>query len=261
MWVVETHCHLDFPQFEGDLDGVLRRAREAGVFYMITIGTSVESSRKAVELAHRYECVYAAIGVHPHDADKVDDNTLAELEELGQDAKVVAVGEVGLDFYRNLSPRQTQERVFREFIKLAKRLNKPLILHTRDATKEVLKILEAEGAPQRRGVFHCWASSVKNAKRAVELGFQISFAGNITFKNAEQLRQKAAGIGLEHLMLETDAPFLAPEPHRGKRCEPAYVVFVGRKLAEIFGVSYDEVARVTTRNAVRLFGLPEVKDG
>ena len=261
MWVVETHCHLDFPQFEGDLDGVLRRAREAGVFYMITIGTSVESSRKAVELAHRYECVYAAIGVHPHDADKVDDDALAELEELGQDAKVVAVGEVGLDFYRNLSPRQTQERVFREFIKLAKRLNKPLILHTRDATKEVLKILEAEGAPQRRGVFHCWASSVKNAKRAVELGFQISFAGNITFKNAEQLRQKAAGIGLEHLMLETDAPFLAPEPYRGKRCEPAYVVLVARKLAEIFAVPYDEVARVTTRNAVKLFGLPEVKDG
>ncbi|RKY15322.1 MAG: hydrolase TatD [Planctomycetota bacterium] len=261
MWVVETHCHLDFPQFEGDLEAVLKHAREAGVLYMVTIGTSLESSRRAVELAYRYENVYATVGVHPHDAEKVNEATLTELEELGRNEKVVAVGEVGLDFYRNLSPRQIQERVFREFINLAKRLNKPLVLHTRDATKEVLKILEEEGAPQKRGVFHCWASSVKNAKRAVELGFHISFAGNITFKNAEQLRRKAAGIGLQHLMVETDAPFLAPEPHRGKRCEPAYVVLVARKLAEIFAVPYDEVARVTTRNAVKLFRLPEVQDG
>lgn len=256
MFLVETHCHLDFPQFSEDLDDVVRRAYDCGVRYMITIGTSVESSQRAVELAHKYDGVFAAIGVHPHDADKVDDAALNTLEELGRDERVVAVGEVGLDFYRNLSSRDVQEGVFKEFLELAEKLDKPVILHSRDATKEVLRIVEGS-LPPRRGVFHCWASSPKNARRAIELGFKISFAGNITFKNAENLRKKAAIIGLQNLMLETDAPFLAPEPHRGKRCEPSYVALVAKKLSEIFGVPFDEVARVTTENAVKVFGLPE----
>ena len=258
MILVDTHAHLDFPQFDDDREEVLERARRAGVRWVVNVGASLQASRVAVELARTHDGVFAAVGVHPHDAKDVDERTLQEVEELAREDVVVAVGEVGLDFYRNLSPRGAQEYAFKAFLEIAERVGKPVIIHARDATSEVLRLLEEEGPiPSRRGVFHCWSSSVANAARATGMGFLVSVTGNVTYPNAGKLRRKVAAIGLSSLMVETDAPFLAPQVHRGKRCEPAHVLLVAEELAGIFGAPLEEVARVTTSNATRLFGLPE----
>jgi TatD DNase family protein len=256
MLFVETHSHLDFDEFDADREEVIKRALDAGVRILINVGASLDSSKRAVELAHKYPCIFAAVSVHPHDSHTVDDKVLAEIDELASDLRVVAIGETGLDFYRNLSPQEVQKRVFLDFIAIAKKHNKPLIVHSRDSTSEAISVI-AETKPTAGGVFHCYSSSVENAKRIFQLGFLVSVAGNITFSNAEKLRSKIAQLPIENLMLETDSPYLAPQQYRGKRCEPAYIPLVASEVARLHALSIETVAEITTKNAKRVFRISE----
>ncbi|MCX7704574.1 MAG: TatD family hydrolase, partial [Planctomycetota bacterium] len=248
--------HLDFEEFDSDREEAIHRALDAGVKVIINVGASLDSSRKAVELAHKYKSVFAAVSVHPHDAQNVDDSVLYEIDSLAGDPRVVAIGETGLDFYRNLSARDVQERVFSAFIEIARKHNKPLIVHSRDSTAEAIEFIAKNRLPAG-GVFHCFSSSVENAKRLFSLGFLISVAGNITFSNAEKLRFKISQLPLENLMLETDCPYLAPHPFRGRRCEPLYIPLIATQIAQLFNTTVEIVAEVTTRNALKLFRISE----
>jgi TatD DNase family protein len=258
--LVDTHAHLDFPKFDADRPQVVERARAAGVAAIVNVGTDLVSSQRAVELAARYDLVYAAVGMHPHDAKKLDGAVLAELRDLAQRPKVVAVGEIGLDFYRDLSPRDTQRRAFQAQLAWAIRLGKPVIIHDRDAHGEIMEILTdwASGLGDsplaaRPGVLHTFSGDLNMAERAIELGFYISVSGPVTYKNARQLPDIVRTIPQDHLLVETDCPFLAPHPHRGERNEPAYVRLVAERVASLKGVSFEELAGVTTANAQRLF--------
>ncbi len=258
--LVDTHAHLDFNKFDGDREAVLRRAREAGVTTILTVGVDLPSSRRAVELAARYEGVYAAVGVHPHDAKSLDGAALAALRDLARRPQVVAVGEIGLDFYRDLSPRDVQRRAFRAQLAWAAKLGKPVIIHDREAHDEVLSILTdwaagLRGSPLtgRAGVLHTFSGDREMAERAIELGFYLSISGPVTYKNARRLSEIVAALPLDRLLVETDCPFLAPHPHRGKRNEPAYVRLVAERVAELQNVTLDELAEATTANAYRLF--------
>jgi TatD DNase family protein len=250
---IDTHAHLDFPEFSGDVADVVERALDSGVGRIINIGTSVQSSREVIKLAERFESCYATIGVHPHDAKDVVGDSFGELEKLGRHEKVVAVGEIGLDFYRNLSPREVQEKVFERLLDLAQSLDLPVVIHARDATAECLDILEKRRG--LRGVMHCFSSSPANAARAVEKGLLVSCCGQITYPNAEKLREKFSEISPENFMLETDAPFLAPQQHRGQRNEPSYIPLIAGAYAEVFHISVEELEEITTRNAQALFGV------
>ena len=250
---VDTHAHLDFPQFENDLDDTVRRAIDSGVTRIINIGTSVESSRKVVEIAEQFDYCFAAVGVHPHDAKDVDENTIKELEKIGRHEKVVAIGEIGLDFYRNLSPKDTQKQAFNMLLDLAETLELPVVIHSRDATSQSLEILSSRSG--LRGVFHCFSSSHAKARNVLEMGFLISCCGQVTFPNADKLREKFTRIPHEKFMLETDCPFLAPQKYRGQRNEPAYIPLIAEKYAEVFGIPVQELEKITTRNAEELFGI------
>ncbi len=257
--LIDTHTHLDFDQFDADRNNVIYRAKQADVAGMITIGIDLDTSLKAMEIAEQYTNVFAAAGIHPHDAGEAKDEDLERLRELYQHPGVVAIGEVGLDFYRNLTKPDIQRKTFRFFLELAKELDLPLIIHTRDADNEILSILREKGKRGWRGVFHCFSGDVKMAEQVLDMGFYISFTGNITFKNSNSAAV-AKHIPVERLLVETDCPFMAPVPHRGKRNEPAYVQFVAQRLAEIKGVSFENLARTTTKNAVELFGLDLVDE-
>jgi TatD DNase family protein len=250
---VDTHAHLDFPQFDSDIADTVRRAADNGVTRIINIGTSLESSRKVVDIADQFQGCYAAVGVHPHDAKDVDERCLQDLEELGRHAKVVAVGEIGLDFYRNLSPREAQVTAFEKLIDLAQTLELPLVVHARDATSQCLEILSKRS--RLRGVMHCFSSSPANAQRAFDMGLFVSCCGQVTYPNADKLREKIAQIPPGKFMLETDAPFLAPQQHRGKRNEPAYIPLIAEAYAGVFGIPLEKLAEVTTKNAKEVFGI------
>jgi len=253
---IDTHCHLDFKDFDADRDEVINRARGAGVGGMISVGSSLEGSRRCVQLAQRYDCIVASVGVHPHDAQTVDILCLKELEELASRDKVVAIGEVGLDYYRTLSPRDTQKKIFRNFLSLAQKLDLPLILHDRDAHEDMLAILREEFPGKGvRGVMHCFSGDETLLRQCLDLGLNVSFTTNLTFKNAQRLRDLAKQVPIEKLLLETDAPFLAPQAHRGARNEPAYVTYLAEELSRLYGLSAEDVGRVTTHNANALFKL------
>ncbi|MBN1660884.1 MAG: TatD family hydrolase [Anaerolineae bacterium] len=262
--LIDTHAHLDFHQFDHDRDAVLRRARDAGVRTIITIGTDVATSRAAVNLAARYAGLFATVGMHPHDAKALDGEALAALRDLGRRPEVVAIGEIGLDFYRDRSPHDVQRRAFRAQLAWAAALGKPVVIHDRDAHDEVMSILVDWAAGLKRtplagraGVLHTFSGDVSMARRALAAGFYISVSGPVTYKNARDLPDVVRTVPLDRLLVETDCPFLAPEPHRGKRNEPAYVSFVASRIADLKGVPIDQVARATTENARRLFQLPE----
>lgn len=257
--LIDTHTHLDFDQFDADRKDVITRAKEADVAGMITIGINLETSLKAVRIAEKHSNVFAAAGIHPHDAGEAEKEDLNRIIELYQNPKVVAIGEVGLDFYRNLTEPEIQRKIFRSFLDLAKELDLPLIIHTRDAEDEILSILREKGKQGWRGVFHCFPGDVRMAEQVLDMGFYISFTGNITFKNTKSAAV-AKHIPVERLMVETDCPFMAPVPHRGRRNEPAFVQHVAQKIAEVKGISFEEVARATTKNAMDLFGLELVID-
>jgi len=252
--LIDTHAHLDFDRFDADRQDVILRAGEARVVGIINIAIDYESAKKSIAIAERFPNIYATVGVHPHDVAQIDEEQLGPLRELLDHPKVVAIGEVGLDFYRNISPPEVQRRYLRLFLGWARETGKPLVIHTREAEEDVLAILKEQNNSGWRGVFHCFSGDLKMAGKVLDLGFFISFTGNITFKNSRSV-EVMREVPIEKMLLETDSPFLSPVPHRGKRNEPAYVHFVAQKIAEVKGLPMDEVARITSENAQELFGF------
>jgi TatD DNase family protein len=252
----DTHAHLDLePLCDAEAE-VVRRAREAGVSRIVTIGIGPDSSERAIAIAHRHAGVYAAVGLHPHDASSRSEDLLARLEELSRCDKVVGIGETGLDFFRDRSPRDAQRAAFREQIRLARRRGLPVVVHDREAHDEILSILGEENAAEVGGIIHCFSGDYDMARRAIGMNFLVSIPGAITYKGSETQAEAVGKIPLEKLLIETDCPFLAPLPYRGKPNEPAYVPLVARKIAEIKGVSAEDVGRVTALNALRIFRIP-----
>ncbi len=256
MPLVDTHAHLHFPEFAADLAAVLERARATGVVAMVTVGTDRETNPAAVALAERLPQVYATVGIHPHDAGDATDADFEAMERLARSAKVVALGEMGLDFFRDLSPRDTQEEVFHRQLELARRLARPVVVHCRDAHEATLAILNEAGAGAIGGVMHCFSGDTEMAKRCLDLGLFISLAGPVTYKNARALPDVARFVPEDRLVVETDCPFLPPQPHRGQRNEPAWVALTSARVAALRGAPPEAFAAATTRNAARLFGLP-----
>lgn len=252
--LIDTHCHLTAID-ESALPGVFHNAEQCGVKRMLCVGAGdgTTSAEKAVRLAEQFPFVVASVGIHPHDA--LAEERLSVIEGLLSHPKVVAIGETGLDFFRDWAPKEKQLSLFQNTIELAKKFNKPIIIHCRDAVSEVIKMLRSCHAETVGGVFHCYSETAEIAKQLLELNFLVSFTGNITFKKSQALREAARDIPLDQIMLETDSPYMAPEPFRGKPSEPMHVYQVALRLAEIKGVSIEEVARVTTNNAVKLFKL------
>jgi TatD DNase family protein len=251
----DTHAHLHFPDFDADRAEVMARARQAGVTRMLTIGTEVPTSRAAIALARVEPDVWAAVGVHPHDAAEADETVLSEIACLVGESRVVAVGEIGLDFFRNLSPRDAQERVFRHLIGVARRARKPVIVHCRDAHAEVLAILGEERAGEVGGIMHCFSGDVAVARRCLDLGLLVSLAGPVTYPNARALPEVARFVPADRLVVETDCPFLPPQGYRGKRNEPAYLALTAGRVAELRGEPLEEFARRGSENACRLLGI------
>jgi TatD DNase family protein len=251
--LIDSHAHLDFRQFDDDREKVIERARKAGVVTIVNIGTSPASSRTSVALAERYDFIYATVGVHPHDAKVVTPPVLDELRSLAQHRKVVAVGEIGLDYYRDLSPRPVQRRVFDEQLALAAELGLPVIVHSRDAHDDVLAALrDWKGT----GVLHSYSAGPRLLEEVLALGFSVGISGPVTFPKADALRAVAATVPMERLLVETDCPYLTPKPYRGRRNEPAYVQYVAEAVALAREASPVDVAQATTDNARRLFGIP-----
>ncbi len=252
----DTHAHLDLDPLCRGEEAVVRRAREAGVSRIVTVGIDPESSERAVAIAHRHGGVFASVGIHPHDAKDCSGEALGRIEELSRCDQVVAIGETGLDFYRDRSPRDAQRAAFREQIRLARRTGLPVVVHDRDAHAECLAILKEEKAGEVGGIFHCFSGDLAMAREAVRMNFLVSVPGAITYRGAERQVEAVRGIPLDHLLIETDCPFLAPVPHRGKTNEPSFVPLVAEAVARIRGLSPEDVGRVTTRNALRLFRIP-----
>lgn len=252
----DTHAHLHFPDFAPDLPAVLERARVAGVRRFLTIGTDVETSRAAVTLAAREPDVWASVGIHPHDAEGADDAALGEIARLACAPRVVAVGEIGLDWFRNLSPRAAQEAAFRRQIALARAVGRPVLVHCREAHADVLRILDEERAAERGGIMHCFSGDVAVARRCLELGFLVSLAGPVTYPNARALPEVARWMPADRLVIETDCPYLPPQAYRGQRNEPAYLVLTAARVAELRGEDLLALAARLTANACAMLGVP-----
>lgn len=252
--LIDTHCHLDFPEFDTDRDAVLGRARDEGIGYIINIGSSIKGSLASLELSREYEFVFATVGIHPHDADSFTPQDEARLRELAGDKKVVAIGEIGLDFYRNYSNSLNQKNLFSSLIKLAKDLDLPLVVHSRDAQEDTLKILK--DAMVSRAVVHCFSGGADFLKNCLDLGFFVSFTCNVTYKKAEALREIVKLTPIERIFLETDAPYLSPEGLRGRRNEPLNIGLLAQTIAKIKNITKEEVASATTANARKFFNLP-----
>ncbi|MBM3473129.1 MAG: TatD family deoxyribonuclease [Armatimonadetes bacterium] len=250
---IDTHAHMNLPEFRLDTVKALHRAEHAGVRRVVNIGTQIDSSRRAIALAEQHEGLFATVGVHPHDASSCDAETIAELRRLCEHPKVVAVGEVGLDFYRDLSPRPVQVEVFKRLIELAWETSLPIIVHDREADEEVLTILEAECPDDMGGVLHCYSAGPDLLERTLALGFHIGIDGPVTYTTAGALRKVAARAPLDRILLETDCPYLAPKGRDRNQNEPAFLPDIAAKIAEVRGLTPTEVAAATTANALRLF--------
>lgn len=253
--LIDTHAHLQDEQYKDDLKDVLQRADDAGLEKIVCVGCDYESSCQALELARSFPRVYAVVGVHPHDSRELTGEMLAKLYEMAKDPRVVAIGEIGLDFYRDLSPREQQRKAFIEQIKLAEELYKPVVIHDRDAHQEIMEIIKKEKAGRNEGIMHCFSGHLPMAVDLMKQGFYVSFAGPLTFKNSKKTVEVAAKIPQERMLIETDCPYLTPEPFRGKRNEPAHVSYVAAKLAEIRQKSTEEIAYVTSLNARKVFRI------
>jgi len=258
--LIDTHCHLDFPDFDHDREAVIEKARQEAVAYIINIGSSLDASKRALELAQRYDFIYATLGLHPHEAQDCSLSALEELKALARNRRVVAIGEIGLDYYFREPPRKgiktLQESLFRTLIGIARERGLPLVIHSRDADSDLLRILKDEYKDGKiRGVVHCFSSDEQFLKTCLELGLCVSFTCNITYKKADNLRYLVKVVPLNRLLLETDAPFLSPQVCRGMRNEPANVKILAEEIARIKNLDFNEVAETTTRNAKELFSL------
>ncbi|MGG0464749.1 TatD family hydrolase [Priestia aryabhattai] len=251
----DTHVHLNAEQYEDDLQEVINRALEKGVQNMVVVGFDEPTIKKAIQIAETYEFIYASVGWHPVDAIDMTDEHLAWIEELAQHPKVVALGEMGLDYHWDKSPKEVQKDVFRRQIRLARKVNLPIIIHNRDATEDVVTILKEEHVEEVGGIMHCFTGSIEVAKKCMDMNMYISFGGPVTFKNAKKPKEVAAELPLDKLLIETDCPYLTPHPFRGKRNEPGYVSYVAEQIAELKGITYEELADITTANAKKLFGI------
>jgi len=255
---IDSHCHIDGPEFDADRDEVIARARDAGVTTMLNVGTGDPQSgafERAVEIANRHDDIYAAVGVHPHDAKVFDDAAATRLTDLvKRNNKVIAWGEIGLDYHYDHSPSEVQREIFRRQLRIARDLNLPVVIHSREADDDTISALREElNGYDRAGVLHCFGGSLQMAREAIALGFYISFAGNLTFKKADNLREIARALPLDRLLVETDCPYLTPVPYRGKRNEPARVIETAKCLAVIHGRSLEEISRITGENFGTLF--------
>jgi TatD DNase family protein len=257
MTLTDTHCHLDFYDFDGDRDSTLARAWDSGITQILVPGIDLQSSQAAIELSEVHRQIYAAVGVHPNSANNWDMRTIGFLDEMSSHPKVVAVGEIGLDYYRDRSPPLLQKRIFKEQLNLARHLRLPVVIHTRNANPKdrtcIAETLDILSEAQVAGVLHSFSGNIFEAKRAIDLGFFIGITGPVTFKNAVELQKVVACVPLESLLIETDSPFMTPLPYRGQRNEPAYVRFIAEKIGEIHNQSPDSVAEITAANARRLF--------
>jgi len=255
--LIDSHAHIQGKEYAGEAAAVIGRAREAGVETIIAVGGAgdMSSNTEAIALADAFPNIYATVGMHPHDAKDVGEDELRALHELIKHAKVVAVGETGLDYYYNHSPREVQRRIFSQFIRIARETRLPIVVHERDAAQEAAELLRAEGGGELRGVIHCFTGNYEAARAYLDLGFYLSFSGIITFKKAEPLRDVIRKIPLDRMLVETDAPYLTPVPHRGRRNEPAYVRLVAETAANVRGITVEEVGRITSANAQNLFKI------
>ena len=250
--LVDTHCHLYFDELSKDLDGVLNRAQELGVTTFICVGTDLSDSIESFNLAQQYENIYSTAGIHPHDAEKAENNYINKLRDLLANEKIVAVGEMGLDYFRNISNPHSQKIIFKDQLQLAQEINKPIVFHNREADEDIINILS--DFSNVKGVAHCFSSSYEVAMKLIDMGFYISFSGNLTFKNSH-LPKVAKKLPLDRLLVETDSPFLSPVPFRGKTNEPGRTRYVAEKLAEIFSSDIENISTITTKNAKKLFNL------
>ena len=253
--IIDTHTHLDAHAFDEDREAIIRRAREAGVDRMINIGFNRETIPTTMELAETHDFIYAAVGWHPVDSIHMKPEDLEWIASLCKHEKVVAIGEIGLDYHWDTSPKDVQQRVFREQINLAREVGKPIIIHNRDAHEDIVKILKEERAEEVGGVMHCFSGSWETARQCLDLGFYISLGGPVTFKNARVPKEVLKHVPLDRLLIETDCPYLAPHPNRGKRNEPSYVRYVAEAAAEMKGKTLEEISRITTENAEKCFRL------
>jgi TatD DNase family protein len=259
--LIDTHAHLDFPELSKDLTAVLERAAGNDVKEIITIGIDLESSRKAVKLAQSIDNVFATVGIHPHDAFRLDEGSRSKFLDLARQNRVLAIGEIGLDFYRDRQPRAIQKECLRQQLEMACEVRLPGVFHIRDAYEDFLEIIPDYLPRLAGGVLHCFSGDWAMAKRCLDLGFYLSVPGTVTFSKAATIQEVARRAPLDRLLIETDAPYLAPVPFRGKTNEPSYVVYTARKIAELRQCSFEEVARQTTRNAHQVFRMEDISEG
>ena len=256
--LIDSHTHLDMPQFRKDVDKVIERARRSGIIAMITIGISLDSSRAALAFAESHDDIYCTVGWHPHGAHELTEDEIMALKKLAKNPKVVAWGEIGLDYYRDRAPRDKQQTCFRQQIRLARECGLPVVIHDRDAHGDTLRILKEESADEVGGVFHCFSGDWTFARKCLDMGFYISIPGTVTYNNAGEQREVVKRCPMDRLMVETDAPYLTPVPYRGKRNEPSYVVLTARKVAELRNRPLEEISEQLTINTIRLFGLKDI---
>ena len=253
--LIDSHVHLDDERYNGERETIIKSLRDNNVEMVINVGADMESSRATIELCKSYDNIYGSVGVHPHYASELDEDRLREIEEMSREDKIIAIGEIGLDFFYDNSPRDIQRYWFKRQLDLAKKLGLPVIIHARDADQEVFDTLKEAQDGSLRGVMHCYSGSRELAKEYVKIGFHLSLGGPVTFKNAKRVRDVADFIPLDRLLIETDGPYLTPVPYRGKVNRPEYVHYVAEKIAEVKGISYDELVEATSENVKKLFGI------
>ena len=250
--LTDSHCHLFYDQIFRDIDNVLIRSKRLGVSRFICVGTNINDSLLSLDIAEKFENIYCSAGIHPHDSQDVDKDYIQQIELIMNSKKMIAIGEIGLDYFRNISSKKNQIKVFNELLQLAEKINKPIIFHNRDADQDIIDILSSY--PNVIGVSHCFSSTLSTAKKLLDMGYYISFSGNLTFKNSD-LSKVAKYLPLDRLLVETDSPYLSPEPYRGKPNEPGRTRYVAEKLAEIHNISFESVAEQTTKNINKLFSI------
>lgn len=253
--LIDTHAHLFFENFKEDVDEVIQRAKDNGVDFIVVPATDIKTAKEAITLAEKYEQIYATVGIHPHDTKDWNESLLVEIEELAKHPKVVAIGEIGLDYYYDFSPQDQQIKAFKSQLDLATKLQLPVVIHNRDSDGDMMDIIQSYCGTGLKAQFHCYNGSLSDALEFMKMNHFISFTGNITFKKSDGLREILSRIDLNHLMLETDSPFMTPVPFRGKRNEPSYVSYVAQQVADVHKISLEEVGRITSLNAFRFFGI------